>query len=195
MSQQPMTPKESLDVISQIITEAKQRQEENGLVYIFWGLLIAIVSLLSFILQYQEMYHLVFVPYLIIPFGGIWSYFYYRNKGKTGGTNMVGRILSIVWTIASVNMMILGFFFSGELGPHLTPMILILLGSALAVSGVALKYQPLLFAGLFGNLAALGAFLLPSLYHPLVMAAVSIVSVLIPGILLRQADQRRKAHV
>lgn len=195
MSQQPMTPRESLDVISQIITEAKQRQEENGLVYIFWGLLIAVVSIASFILQYKEMYNLVFIPYLILPFGGIWSYFYYRNKGKTAGNNMVGSILSIIWTIASANMMILGFFYSGELGPHLTPIILILLGSALAVSGIALKYRPLLFAGLFGNLAGLGAFLLEPLYHPLVMAIVSIVSVLLPGILLRQADQRRKAHV
>ncbi len=195
MSQQPMTPKESLDVISQIITEAKQRQEENGLVYIFWGLLIAVVSITSFILQYQEMYNLVFVPYLILPFGGIWSYFYYRNKGKTGRTNMVGSILSIIWTIASANMMILGFFYAGELGPHLTPILLILLGSALAASGIALKYRPLLFAGLFGNLAGLGAFLLEPLYHPLVMAIVSIISVLLPGILLRQADQRRKAHV
>ncbi len=197
MSDSLMTPKESLAVITKVIAEARQRQEENGIVYIVWGILIAAVSLVDFWLRSQGMYNLIFVPYLIIPFGGIWSFLYYRNKAREQlvRQNLVGRILKIFWLIAGGNMMILGFVFATELGPHLIPFMMILIGTALSLSGAALKYRVLLYAGILANVAGLVTFFLPDDYHVLAMAGVSIVSILIPGLSLWSASQQRKVDV
>ena len=197
MSDSSMTPKESLAVITSVIAEARQRQEENGIVYIVWGILIAVVSMVDFWLRTQGMYDLIFVPYLVVPFGGLWSFLYYRNKGKGQPVrqNLVGRILKILWLIAGGNMMILGFVFANELGPHLIPFMLILIGTALSMSGATLRYRILLYAGILANVAGMVTFFLPGEYHVLVMAGVSIVSVFVPGLSLWSASKQRQAHV
>lgn len=195
MSDSAMTPKESLEVITGIISEAKARQEENGLVYMVWGILIAVVGGIDFYLRVQEMYNLIWVPYTILPFGGIWSFLYYRGKQGSQSSNLVGSILRILWIIASANMMILGFGFVEKLGNNLTPVILILLGTALSLSGAALRYNPLLYGGIFANVVALGCFFLPPTYLPLAMAVVSLISVFGAGVSLRQAHQRRMTNV
>jgi hypothetical protein len=37
-----LEPKDSLAIISAIISERQQKYEQNGLVFIFWGILIAV---------------------------------------------------------------------------------------------------------------------------------------------------------
>ncbi|MEO0468940.1 MAG: hypothetical protein AAF206_04910 [Bacteroidota bacterium] len=194
MEPQSFSPRESLDLIANVLQEAKERQEQNGVVYIFWGLLLTAVGLLHYYVQSVQMFQWIFGIYLLIPVGVAVTYFAFPQYRMRSGPNLIGRAIGILWAFASVNMIILGFALSMELGKFLIPFILILKGIALGLSGFLLRYRPLVMAGIVANLVGMLGFWVAWEYHPLLMAFVSIFSVFLPGVLLNRAYIARK-HV
>ena len=89
--------------------------------------------------------------------------------------------------------MIMGFFFSGQLGDALAPVFLILFALFISACGLTIKFRALTFGGLLLNLIGLGSFLLDSNYHGFSMMIGAVVGLIIPGILLNIA--RRKENV
>lgn len=189
-----MTPQESLALITSVIDEARQRQEESGAVYIYWGLVVAVVSLVHFFLWQNELPQLVFVPYLAIPVAGVLSYFLFHRGEKARRKNAVAAIIRNLWLTVGINMVILGFGLWNVLGDALIPTILLLLGISLSLSGVALSSRMLFAAGIGANLAALAGYWLPYAYQPLLMMAVNLLAVVLPGILLYRSYRQRN-HV
>lgn len=194
MDMDALSPRESLNLITDILQEAKERQEQNGIIYIFWGILVAGVSLAQFILQEMGMYHWIFLAYMIIPLGVVVNYFAFPRYRERGTANFIGQVVGVVWIFAAANMMILGFALYGELTKHLSPFIMILLGLALGASGYLLKVRILFYAGILANVVGLICFWVPLNYHPLTMASVSMISVFLPGVILNRAFIARK-HV
>ena len=45
METDKLSPEKSLELITQVITQARNKFEENGFIYMFWGALIAIASI------------------------------------------------------------------------------------------------------------------------------------------------------
>lgn len=194
MGKQNLTPQESLELISDVIRVAKQRQEERGGIYIYWGLIIFVVGLGHYILQEMEAYDRIYLPYLFIPLAAALSYliFPYYQKGKGLGDNKIGSIIGGVWLFAGINMMVVGFFLSQTLGRGTVPVILILEGIALGISGIAVDSRTLIYAGILANLAGVSGFWIENAYHPLLMAGIAILSLVLPGIILNHAYRRRK---
>ena len=74
-----LEPKDSLAIISAIISERQQKYEQNGLVFIFWGILIAVGGIVNFITKsplvwgvsmltgFSVSYHLI-VTIVFLPF-------------------------------------------------------------------------------------------------------------------------------
>ncbi|MEM9985081.1 MAG: hypothetical protein AAF804_08285 [Bacteroidota bacterium] len=191
-----MTPQESLALIQSVISEARERHEESGLVYIYWGAAGAIASLGHFYLQQQEAYSLIYVPWLLMPIAGFLSYFlfpYYR-KDQRHSRNLIGVLVRNLWLVTAGNIMVLSFALPMELGKHLIPFLLILLGLSLALSGLAISSKVLFYAGLFANFVGLVGFWVPEGFHPLLLIGVNIISMIIPGIMLNRS-YRERAHV
>ena len=175
MESQSLSPKESLDLITEVLRKAKERQEESGVVYIFWGLLVAGVNVCHFVLQEMNQYAWIFIPYLLIPVGIVVTYYafpHYRERSK----NYLGKAIGVLWIFAGANKMILGFVLAMDLGNHLAPYIMILLGISLGVSGFILQFRILLSAGILANLAGLATFWIPWEFHPLIMTSNSILT-------------------
>ena len=83
METDTLSPKQSLELITQVIAQARNKFEENGFIYIFWGILIAIASISQFILLKKEYYDIHWYPYLLMPMGSIYSVYYFsKKKGK-----------------------------------------------------------------------------------------------------------------
>lgn len=190
MKTQNLTPEKSFEIITQVIREAKTKFEENGFIYVFWGTLITIASISQFILLKNEYYDINYYPYFIMPFGGVYTGYYFSKKKKSK-RNQISKIVSFTWIGLSLNMMILGFLFAPALKENLTPILLILLSLGIIVSGVSIKSRLLLFSGVFINISAFICFKLEWIYHPLLMGIVSVIAVLIPGIILMIQYKRR----
>ncbi len=191
MQTDKLSPEKSLELITQVITQARNKFEENGFIYLFWGALIAITSISQFVLLKNEYYDINWYPYLLMPIGSIYSAIYFSKRGKKNKQNLISKIVSALWIVLSINIMILGFLFANNLKENLIPIILILLSIGTIVSGTSIKSKLLLYSGIFIGLSAFSCFYLEWIYHPLLMGIVSIIAILIPGIIL-MVQQKRK---
>lgn len=194
MESKKFTPQESLELISQIIDEAKSRFEENGFIYVFWGILVGAIAFTQFILLQMEEYAISWLPYLLIPLGVLFSMIYYiRKKRKTNsGNNQISSIISKTWIYIGLNKMILGFLFAPVLAENLSPIILILLAIGILISAVALKSKSLLVSSIFINIAAIACFKVDWIYQPLVLGSVSLLAVTIPGLIMMNNYRKTK---
>lgn len=138
------------------------------------------------------MYEVNYYPYFILPLGGVFTYFYYARK-ENRPANHIGKSISILWIVLGLNMLALGFFYGMMLDTELVPVLLILLGIGIAVSGRLTQSAFLTGAGVVTNLLGLVCFFLPQMQHSLVMGIVAIVGVALPGFYL--INQHRKHHV
>ena len=193
MENTELTPEKSFELINQVISDARNRIEENGFIYAFWGVLSTAAALGQFFLLRNGYIHINYYPYFIMPLGAIYTGYYYSRK-KKGEHNLVGRILGISWSAIILNVFILGFLLSGSLKENLIPVILILLGIAIIISGSTTKNWLLLFAGIIMDLAGLFCFSVTWMYQPLLLGIVSAITILVPGIIL-MVEHKRKQNV
>jgi hypothetical protein len=194
METDTLSPEKSLELITQVITQARNKFEENGFIYMFWGTLIAITSISQFVLLKNEYYEINWYPYLLMPVGAIYSAIYFSKKKRKSKQNLISKMVSALWIVLSINMMIMGFLFAGNLKENLIPVILILLSVGTIVSGTSIKSKLLLYSGIIIGLSAFLGFYLEWIYQPLLMGAVSIITILIPGIIL-MVQYKRKENV
>lgn len=193
METQNLTPEKSFELITQVINEAKSKFEENGFIYIFWGILIALASLGQFLLLKNEYYDINYYPYFLMPFGGLFTGYYFYKK-KSARNNQISKIVGMVWVILTFNMLILAFLFAPVLKENLTPILLVLMGVGIFVSGGAVNSKLILVSGIFINISGFVCFQLDWIYHSLLMSVVSVIAVLIPGVIL-MVIHRKKQNV
>ncbi len=184
-----LSPEKSFELITQVINEARNKFEENGFIYTFWGALIAIATLSQFVLLKNEYYSISYYPYFLMPLGGIFTGYYFSKK-KTNKGNLISKIVSIAWIVLSLNMMILGFVFATVLKESLIPVILILQGVGMVISGGAVKSKLLMYAGIVVNISGMICFNLDWSYQPLLAGIISIIAILIPGIILMNKHKK-----
>ena len=195
MDETNLTPEQSLLLISKTIEETKERFKEYGSVFIFWGALTVIVFGSQLVFSLLELYKFTMVPVYLFPVGaiitGIWAWRDHKkeNKPKT----FIGNILQNIGWIIGMNLMIMGFLFSDKLGEAIGPVFIILLALMILVSGLSIKFRPLIIGGALLNLIGLGSFLLDSDYHGISLMVGAVVGMIIPGLLLNIA--RRKDNV
>ncbi|MEM6804707.1 MAG: hypothetical protein AAF696_25140 [Bacteroidota bacterium] len=190
MNTNELSPRESLEIISQVIQEAKNRFEDDGKLYVLWGALIAVVAFAQFILLLNEQYEINYYPYFLIPIAAFVSRWYYKRK-KELSNNEISQNIAWLWLVISVNSMIIGFGFPSILESSLIPIILIITGIGITLSGVYIKNKMVLFAGVLQNAVGFICFFFDWLYHPLILGISSILFTLIPGIILMNRYNRQ----
>lgn len=183
MNAKPLSPEQSLELITRVIGEAKSRFEENGVIYVMWGAILGFASLLQYGLIKSGREEISYYGYFLVPLGAIISWYYYSRK-ESGRKNQVSTNISIAWSVVSLNLMVLGFFFNYILQENLIPLMLILMGIGTAISGSLIKSQLILIAGLLLNVAGFVCFGLNWSERPLVLGIAAILFILVPGLLL-----------
>ena len=183
MKNDSLSPEKSFELITQVINEAKTKFEENGFIYVLWGALIAIATLSQFILLKNEYFSINYYPYFIMPIGAIFTAYYFFNRDK-GKQNQISKIVSVAWIILSLNLMVLGFAYAVVLKQNLMPIMLILQGIGMAMSGGAIKSKLIFYAGIAVNISGFISFSLDWIHQPLLAGIISIIAIFIPGIIL-----------
>ena len=173
---------------------SREKFEENGFIFMFWDILIAIAAIGQFVLLKYEYYTVNWYPYFLMPIGAIYSMYYFSKKDKKSNHNQISKIVSYAWIFLSINMLVLGFILGRILIENLIPVILILLAVGTIISGVSVRSRLLLLSGILINLSAFAGFYIPALYQPLLMGIIAIIAVFIPGVILMM-QYKRKGNV
>ena len=189
MKEEHFTPEQGFETITSVIREAKAQFEEEGIVYVAWGLLAAIASFTQYYLIYYGYAHISYYPYFMMPVGGILTAIYFAMKGKKGRTHL-SRIIAATWAPLSISIIVIAFTMGAELGDNLIPLILILLSIGLMTSGATIGSNILLYSGILMNFIGFYSFVVDYSQQPLLMGIASIVCFLIPGVLLMRNHKK-----
>jgi hypothetical protein len=189
------TPEESLLLISKTIEETKQKFQENGHIIILWGSITFSVFFLQYFFSLTGLYKKFDIIWtcVLFPLGAIYTFLYVRGKEKKKNIpkNVLGRIIGTMGWVVGINLMILGLIFNSDLGNAQAPVFLILFALFIIMTGVSIKFKPLIIGGVLLNLIAFGTFLVSRDYHGFSLMLGSVVGLIIPGILLNKAKKTK----
>lgn len=175
-----LSAQESLETISEMIRQAKGTILRNSFYFLLWGWVVALANLGVFALL-QAGYPRPYLVWLItIPAALISIYYGYQSERTRGHTLILGQIILWIWVSFSITLLCL-IFFGAEINYQLNPLILLISAMPTLVSGVAMRFRPLVLGGILFWIAGIICFLVPMEYQNLISAAAVVTGYLIPG--------------
>lgn len=189
-----MTPEESLQIIQKSISNSRKNMREASFYYILWGWALILASIANYaMLKYyiqNESYAglwwksciiwLVFVTIAMV----IQRVKITRSNGGDKVITHLDRYITTLW-LSSGGIMVLMVFLAFKVDSYPVPFILGITALATFVSGMMVKYIPLIVGGLIFLASAILSMYIGGLEQLLVFAGAMILGYLIPGYLLR----------
>jgi hypothetical protein len=181
-----LTPSESLQKIAEVIGRTKENIKEQSFCFLLWGWLIAIASFLFFILHSYTSFTLYFLPFPILAICGIIvTIVYYKGKRYSAETYL-GHYLKMLWLVLGVSFILVVLINVVEQLPPFTYTLLIG-GIGTLVSGLALRFKPLITGGVLFLLFSIASVFVIDSYKPLLQGIAVITGYLVPGYLLKNS--------
>ncbi len=183
-----MSDKESLELITSMINKAKNRFSENGFLYLLWGWVILICCLVQFSLlyffNYEDAYYIWYLTWIAVI-----VYLFYLNKKKKTRImrTYTDEINGFVWLVFIICTALLVFILiNAEAVNYINPAILVMYGMPTFLSGIILKFRPLIIGGISCWLLSLLSLFTEYDFQLLLIAIAVIAAWLIPGYLLQK---------
>ncbi len=191
------SPQESLQLIEGMIKKAQNRFAENGHLYLLWGWVVFACSILQFVLlhffNYQQHYQVWMMTWLV----AIYQIIYLRkNKKQQVAKTYYDEIVSYLWITFAVLFFLIGFIIgrlvqsTNNFYMPITPILLALYGMPVFLSGIILRFKPLIIGGIgCWVLSLLASILAPVIaydYILLFVPAAMLIAWIIPGYLMRK---------
>lgn len=180
-----MTGEESLKIITDMISKTKVNIRQSSFHLLFWGWLIFVCSLSEYLLwHFTDFTHPYYIWFFVLP-GTVVSFAYGFTTGRKAKVHTYADYL-YVWTwfgflIASLVLFIVR---SSEM-ENFALYMLILAGFPTFMSGIILRFKPLIAGGIcFWIIALVVNFAGPEL-SPLGMPVAVLFGYLIPGYILK----------
>ncbi|MCE3279910.1 MAG: hypothetical protein K0S44_2101 [Bacteroidetes bacterium] len=184
-----LTQEESLRIIHEMISAAKNDVKADAFIFLLWGWLVFAASLSQFILIKMNVAWNS-VPWMLMPLGGLITIVYSIRAGKKDKTKTaVTESLKYTWIAFSAALLIILFFNSMHF-LQVLPCIMVLYGMGLFLSGAALRFKPLIFGGIFCWICAIAGFEVQNIYQLLILAAAVMGGYIIPGYLLKMNNRK-----
>ncbi len=175
---------ESLQIIMNMITAVKQDMYDNSFYYLLWGWLVFIASISHYILLQAGNAHADFV-WMLMPLGGVITFFNsMKQKQKKKAKTYVDEFMKYV-LIAFLTCLLLTLFFMHKLQLNTYPILLMVYGFWLFISGGAVRFKPLMAGGIINWLCAVTAFFVSFDLQLLLLAAAVLLGYIVPGYMLR----------
>ena len=177
----------SLQLIESMINKAKNNFSESGTLYLLWGIVVFVCSMVQFVAIHfynnQNAYYIWFLTWLVVIYQVI---FLSRKAKKEKVKTYTADILKYVWICFAASMFLFIFILQYQKAYYsINPAILVLYGLPTFLSGVILKFRPLIIGGIACWLLSFGSVFVPYDYQLLFICAAVLFAWIIPGYLLR----------
>ncbi len=208
MEDRKLTEKESLEVITSMIAQTKQRYIGNGNILLMWGYLVTSVSILVWVMlamTHQNVWNWLWFAIPVIGFTAT-PILARRQERNQGVTTYSDKITSQLWTIFGISeiiltLMCLGFQFLGGVDCWVAMLAYTLIAAPVAeiAQGLVIKEKALTTGGIFGLAIGLiticcvggGVALDARWFMPLFIAAF-VAMMIIPGHILNHKALKEK---
>lgn len=211
-AEKPMTEQESLSLITQMISRAKDVNHSTGLTSIMWGLVIMTCSLVR-LAEIHYGFRLPFDIYLLTVLAiAPTIYFTIREKKQSRVTGYKDSFIDYTWLAFGISIFLLSFIMNvlfAELrllnepvrltsGKELVYMFyeymasffLLLYGLPTFITGASMKFRPMIIGGIICWVSCLLALYTPVKADLLLTAVSALIAWFIPGIILEKAYRK-----
>lgn len=189
MSDKELTKEESLQLITEMIGQAKRNFARGGSFYfLLWGWVVMLANFGHYILAEYVQYEAPYIVWVLTIPAGIASGIYNARMDRRAKVKShLDRMYGYIWLGVFVGVLIL-LFFMGKVDYNVNAIILTFAGLGTFLSGVMLRFSPLVVGGVALWVASIVAFTLPVNDQYLVGGIGIICGYLIPGYLLKKAE-------
>lgn len=179
---------QSLDIITDMIKQAKGNMKRNSFFFLFWGWIVVIANLGMYALIQIE-YPMPYIVWSVtLPAWIFTMYKVFRRKREQHFHTHLDRIHSTVWIVFGVCIFTF-ILFSGKLNHQVNPLIVTLAAIPTMVSGVILRFRPLTIGSCLLWVFGITGFMTPMEYQNLIGAAAIICGYLVPGYMLKNKKE------
>ena len=181
-----MTGEESFRIITEMIKKTKVNIRQGSFHLLLWGWLILFCSLTEYILfRITDFTHPWYVWLLVIPGAFVSLIYGYTTGRKSQFHTYADRLYMWTWIGFMITAIILFIVISDRMH-SVAPYILLLAGLPTFVSGIIIKFNPLIFGGITFWILALVAHFAGPMIAPLAVPAAMLTGYLIPGYMLKR---------
>lgn len=219
MEDKPLTEKESLQLITEMISKAKHSYHENGTSAILWGSVVAFCGFVSFAELYWHfsigfdiwlLTLVAFIPQIFITIRAR------RNRKVISHTEAA---MNTIWLVFTISMFALVFYFNVVPGitdgflskegtkilatgadgkafnfhyqvPSAGSLLILMYAIPTCATGLAYKFKPMIFASVLCYAFFVVSCFTPTAYDMLLNGLAGIFNWLIPGLILRGQFKR-----
>jgi len=183
---------ESIRIITEMISRTKATIRQGSFHLLFWGWLIVFCSLAEFFLyRFSAWEHPYYIWFLTIP-GVFVSLIYGFTKGrKSRFRTYADRLYMWTWMAFLFTAITLFVLLSGKM-QNVIPFILMLAGLPTFLSGIIVRFRPLITGGVIFWVMAIVSNYTGIMFEPLIMALAVISGYLIPGYLIKRKAEHEE---
>jgi hypothetical protein len=181
---QILTTSQSLDIITQMIRQAQGNVRRSAIYFILWGAVITFANLGMFALMTVGYPRPYLVWLISIPAWVATIYISYTQSRKAKATSHLDRITSTLWFAYGIIIFTI-VVFGNKINYQLNPIILLISAVPTLVSGIIIKFRPLVIGGVLLWILGIFCFMVAGPWQYLIGAVAVLSGYLIPGIMLR----------
>jgi hypothetical protein len=179
-----LSARQSLDIITTMIQEAKGKAQQNGFYFLLWGWVVVIANLGMYTLTQLHYRHPYIVWVITIP---AWIFSLYRGYRQEKTERVTTHFDSVsMWLWLSFGIVIFTLVAFGQrINFQLNPVIILMSAIPTFVSGILIRFKPLMFGGVAFWIFGIIIFLTPVETQSLIGAVAVLCGYLVPGYLLK----------
>jgi len=177
---------ESLQMITEVISKTKDNLREHSFPFLLWGWLIAAASFLFFCLHTYTSFNLYFLPFPILATAGIVVTIRFFAGHRFVSETWLSYYLKRMWLVLGLAFILVVVINVIGHNPPFTYTLLIA-GIGTMISGLVLRFRPLVFGGIVFLLSSVSSVVVADMYKPLLMGVAVVFGYLIPGYLLKRS--------
>ena len=182
-----MNQSKQLSLINEAINKTKEQLKPTSVNFIFWGLLISMMSLIHYFFfefiqktAYSSLLYWTTVPIIGMVITVIYNI---KTSVRLGYETHIGRALKLVWGVFNIAWLVIVVL---SIFKKQNPVqeILFLLGIVLLISALLIRFTPLIIGAIAVISCSVLIAILPSINVLLINAVATFVGLVIPGLSL-----------
>jgi len=183
-----LSAQQSFDLITSMIRQAKGNIQKSGFFFLLWGWTIVIANLgVYFMLEFTDFKNPFLIFSITIPAAVISMIYGMKQGKKITAPTVLDSIHKWLWIGFGINCFILAVF-GGKTNWQINPVIITMCAVPTFISGIMLKFKPLVIGGLLFWVFGIICFIVEPQTQFLVAALAVTVGYLVPGYMLKKSE-------
>jgi hypothetical protein len=159
-TKQNLNPQESLALITSMINQAKGNIGRSSFYFLLWGWVIAICNFGMYAIFKFSSFpkYGPYIWFLVVPAWIITIIYSNRQQKQKGVTTHLDEINKWLWITMAITILPV-WFFGDKLNWMINAIVLMPVGTATFLSGIIIRFRPLIFGGITFWIAGIACYL------------------------------------